>query len=186
MVLKNFNATNIVLIPKNNDPQSFADFRPIPLCNTIYKIITKAIYLCLQYLIPRIVSLEKGSFIPGRETNGGALTAHKTLHSINSHKIPFFVIKLDMMKAYNRLNWSFLIQVLYKFYFSKKWCKWVRDCISVAHFSVLINGSPSGCFTSTQGVRQGDPLSLFLFIIMAEALSHLITIRHDVGQWLGV
>ena len=102
-MLKYFNTTNISIIPKIKDPQTFADFRPISLCNLSYKIITKAIYLQIQQLIPCIISPEQGGFVPGRETMEGALVAHEVLHSINSSSSSNFVIKLDMMKAYDRV-----------------------------------------------------------------------------------
>ena len=89
----------------------FADFRPISLCNLPYKIISKAIYLRLQHLLPSIISSEQGGFVPGRETIDNALVAHEVLHSINSNQSANFIIKLDMMKAYDKVFWKFLFQV---------------------------------------------------------------------------
>jgi hypothetical protein len=83
----------------------------------------------------------------------GALVAHEVLHSINSNQSSNFVVKLDMMKAYDRVCWKFLMQVLIKMGFSRNWCKWIKACISGEWFSVLINGKPAGFFSSTQGVR---------------------------------
>ena len=163
----------------------FADFRPISLCNLTYKIITKAIYLRLQHLLPSIISLEQGGFVPGRETIDGALVAHEVLHSINSNQSANFIIKLDMMKAYDRVCWKFLFQVFLRMGFSKGWCKWIKACISGAWFSVIVNGKAAGFFSSTQGVRQGDPLSPALFIIMAEAFSRTINHQHGMGKWKG-
>ena len=158
-MIKYFNTTNISIIPKIKDPQTFADFRPISLCNLSYKIITKAIYLQMQHLIPHIIAPEQGVFVPGRETMEGAIVVHEVLHSINSNHSSNFVIKLDMMKAYDRVCWKFLLQVLSKMGFSKNWCKWIKACISGAWFLILIKGKPVGFFSSTQGIRQGDPLS---------------------------
>lgn len=104
MVLKNFNVTNIVILPKVKEPKIFADFRPISLFNTIYKIITKAICLRLQHLIPKFISPKQGGFVPGKETVEGALIAHEVLHSINTSHLPSFIAKIDMMKAYDKVK----------------------------------------------------------------------------------
>ena len=77
----------------------------------------------MQHLIPRIISPEQGEFFSGRETMEGAIVAHEVLHSINSNYSSNFVIKLDMMKSYDRVCWKFLLQVLSKMGFSKNWCK---------------------------------------------------------------
>ena len=90
-----------------------------------------------------------------------------------------------MMKAYDRVFWSFLLQVLQQMGFSNQWCKWIRACISGAWFSVIVNGTASSFFSSTQGIRQGDPLSPALFIIMAEAFSRTIRHYHLLGKWKG-
>ena len=90
-----------------------------------------------------------------------------------------------MQKAYDRVSWQFLFQVLQKMGFDKHWCKWIKACILGAWFSVIINGSVSGFFPSMQGVRQGDPLSPALFIIMVEALSRTIKQHHLYEKWKG-
>jgi hypothetical protein len=74
--------------------------------------------------------------VPGRDTTEGAMVAHEVLHSINTRKSSNFVIKLDIMKAYNKVNWTFLINVLKKFGFADSWCKWIKACILGASFSV--------------------------------------------------
>ena len=152
-MIRSFNSTNIAIIPKVKQPTSFADFRPISLCNMVYKLITKAIYMRLQKFIPHIISLDQGGFVPGRETWEGVVVAHETLHSINSHQLSSFVIKLDMMKAYDRVRWLFLFKVISKFGFSDKWCRWIKNCISGAWFSVIVNGESIGFFPSSQGIR---------------------------------
>ena len=91
----------------------------------------------------------QGGFVSGRETIEGSLVAHEALHFINTSKASHFVIKLDMMKAYDRVNWAFLLKVLQKFMFGKGWCKWIKACILGAGFFVLINVEPTGLFSST-------------------------------------
>ena len=90
-----------------------------------------------------------------------------------------------MMKVYDRVCWNFFLQVLAKMGFSKNWCKWIKASISGAWFSLVINGKPKGFFTSTQGIRKGDPSSQVLFIIMAEAFCRAISHQHMLNKWKG-
>ena len=90
-----------------------------------------------------------------------------------------------MMKAYDRVCWKFLLQVLAKMGFSKHWCKWIKACILGAWFSLIINGKPMGFSPSTQGIQPGDSLSIVLFIIMAKALSRAISHQHLLKKWKG-
>lgn len=82
-ILREIYTTLIVIIPKVDNPTSFSDFRPIALCTTLYKISTKAILVRLSKLLPQIISLEQGGFVPGWETPEGAIVAHEILHSIS-------------------------------------------------------------------------------------------------------
>lgn len=107
------------LFLKKEDTKTFANFRPIALCNTLYKIFTKAISLRLAKILPRIISLEQGGFVLGRETTEGAIVAHEVLHSISTQRTPTMILKLDMMKAYDRVEWGALCAVLEKLGFSK-------------------------------------------------------------------
>lgn len=103
-ILKEMNTTLFAIIPKTKNPNSFVDFHPIALCNTLYKIITKAISMRLARLIPKIIVGEQGGFVPGKETAEGAIVAHEVLHSISTLSIPAMILKLYMMKAYDRVS----------------------------------------------------------------------------------
>lgn len=184
--LKQFNITFIALNPKLAAPSTFSNFRPISLCNTIYKIITKAIANRFFKLIPKFISNEQGGFVLGRETSEGALIAHEILRSIKKHNLESVIIKLDTMKAYNQVTWIFLEKVFLRFGFSKKWPRWIISCILRAKFSALVNDIRCGFFSAYQGVRQGDPLSPYLFITMVEALSRAIRAQHNLNLWKGI
>ena len=82
--------------------------------------------------------------------------------------------KLDIEKAYDHINWDFLFQILEKMGFGGKCISWIKWRISTTTFSVLFNGFPTGFFRSSRGLRQGDPLSPYLFVIGMEALSGLL------------
>lgn len=96
------------------------------------------------------------------------------------------ILKLDMMKAYDRVEWNALKVVLSGLGFSLAWIKWIMSCISLTRFSVLVNGSPCGFFHSSRGLRQGDPLSPFLFILLAETLRWAIRAARVSGLWRGI
>ena len=93
------------------------------------------------------------------------------------------VCKLDIEKAYDNISWEFLYQVMGKMDFGRRWMSWIKWCITTASFSILFNGTPTGFFQSSRGLRQGDPLSLYLFVIGMEAFSGLL--KHAVeGNFL--
>ena len=90
------------------------------------------------------------------------------------YEVPGVLCKLDMEKAYDHVDWSFLLYLLRRCGFGEKWCSWIKHCISSARFSVLINGAPSGFFGSSRGVRQSDLLSPSLFVLVMEAFSKML------------
>ncbi len=91
------------------------------------------------------------------------------------------VCKLDLEKAYDHVHWGFLLYMRRHCGFPRRWRRWIFMCISTARFSVLINGTPCGFFASSHGLRQGDPLSLLLFILVMEALSRLLSQVREGG-----
>lgn len=112
--------------------------------------------------------------------------AHEVIHSIRSNHLEKMLIKLDIRKAYDEVNRDFLLKVLLKFGFYEDWVKWVGSCIQSTRLSILVNGSPQGFFETKKGLRQGDLISLFLFIIMVEALGRLISKKRSEGLWKGI
>ncbi|KAF5812274.1 putative RNA-directed DNA polymerase [Helianthus annuus] len=98
----------------------------------------------------------------------------------------FFFLKIDFEKAYDNVNWSFLLSILHQMDFPSRWCGWIRGVIESARSSVLVNGSPTFEFKCSKGIRQGDPISPFLFIIVMEALSHLIGRAKSAGDVVGI
>lgn len=95
-------------------------------------------------------------------------------------------MKLDIKKAYDTVDWRFLCKTLEAFKFSHQWINLIYQCISTVKFFVLINGSPEGYFDISHGIRQGDPLSPFLYIIMAEAFGHAISKAQLEGKINGI
>jgi hypothetical protein len=136
---------------------TFEGFRPISLCNLAYKIITKIIATRIKASLSTGISKEQFGFLEGRQITDAIGVAQEALHSIKVKNIKALVLKLDMMKAYDRVDWGFLRLVLLQVGLSLEATDWIMGCVSTANFVVLINGSPSSFFKSTRGLRQGCP-----------------------------
>jgi ribonuclease HI len=172
------NKTYICLIPKNNHPSTPADFRPIALCNVILKIVTKTLANRIKPILNDIISPQQSAFLPGRLITDNTLIAYETFHYLKhtkARKHGYVGIKLDMAKAYDRIEWPFLEKTLITMGFPSRLVNTIMACVSTVSFSILINGKPSPEFRPHRGIRQGDPLSPYLFIICAEVLSSLIS-----------
>ncbi|KAK0584046.1 hypothetical protein LWI29_006910 [Acer saccharum] len=187
--VKEFNRTTVVLIPKLNNPISPKDFRPIALCSVIYKTITKAIAFRVKPFLQDIVSPNQSAFVPGRHIFDNVLIAFESLHSIAKKKTGnkgLMAIKLDISKAYDRVEWKFLEVVLRKMNFPPRLIELILDCISTTSLCFLLNGKSVCEVQPSRGLRQGCPLSPYLFILCAEAFSCLIKKAENNGRGLGI
>ena len=140
----------------------------------LYKLLAKVLANRLKKVVSKVVSPTQNVFVEGRQILDAALIANEVIDSLLKGDEAGVLCKLDLEKAYNHINWDFLMSVMQKMGFGEKWASWIRWCISTASFSVLINGSPAGFFQSTRGLRQRDPISPYLFVLGMEALSCLI------------
>ncbi|CAA7019014.1 unnamed protein product [Microthlaspi erraticum] len=183
------NETYVRLIPKVQCPKQVAEYRPIALCNVFYKIISKLLTKRLQPILSAIVSENQTVFVPGRAILDNVLITHETLHYLKGSKATKYcsmAVKTDMSKAYDRLEWNFIVEVLERMGFHAKWINWIFQCISTVSYSFLINGSAKGSVLPQRGIRQGDPLSPFIFILCSEVLTGLCNNAQFSGLLPGI
>uniref|UniRef100_A0A803QLX3 Reverse transcriptase domain-containing protein n=1 Tax=Cannabis sativa TaxID=3483 RepID=A0A803QLX3_CANSA len=185
---KKINQAFICLIPKRVQATQFDHFRPISLCNFSYKVISRILTDRLKVVIDRLISPCQSAFMLGRWIAEASIMAQEVLHSIKNKKgkVGALAIKTDMSKAYDRLEWDFIRHVLVANGFSSKVCNLIMQCITTVSFSILLNGAPLAPFNPKRGIRQGDPLSPFIFILCSEVLSKLIFKAERLGQLSGV
>eukprot|EP00253_Pinus_taeda_P003053 PITA_03053 len=173
-LLPSLNSTFIALIPKEEDSITHDKYKPIALCNVIYKVISKVIANRLKPLLPLLISLEQSGYVEGRQILDGIILTHEIIHSLKTTKQAGMLLKLDLSKAFDKLSWTYIQHMLSAFGFCSMWVRWIMSLITSPQFSILINGIPSRPFKSSRGIRQGDPLSPCLFILMAEGLGRHI------------
>lgn len=179
------NEAIICLLPKQEALDSLAQFRPISLCNVLLKLVSKILANCLKPLMSKLTGASQASFIPGRSTTDNIVVAQEVLHSLRRRKgrKGGFILKVDLEKAYDRVDWGFLSEVLKFTGFKPELIHLITDCFSSTKLAVAWNGETLDSFTPSRGLHQGDPLSPYLFVLCLEVLSQMIVRAVDTKRW---
>jgi hypothetical protein len=182
------NATEIVLIPKKTHANLVTDYRPISLTNVIYRLIAKSLANRLKEELPNYIHQTQHAFIQGRRITENIIIAQEIVHSFNlkSFNQQAFMLKIDLAKAFDRIEWSFILNALRRKGYHGHFIKLVHACISSASFSVNVNGETYGNFQAIRGIRQGCPLSPYLFFIAINELSLRLQEALDNANLTGV
>lgn len=184
-----WNETIIVLIPKVKNPKKLKDLRPISLCNMVYKIASKVLSNRLKLILPDIISQNQSAFVPGRLITDNVLIAYELTHFLQNRRgrgDGYAALKLDMSKAYDRVEWHFLRRMMEKMGFDSRWINLIMQYVSTVSYKIKVNGELTEEIIPTRGLRQGDPLSPYLFLICAEGFSELLNAAEREGKLEGV
>jgi hypothetical protein len=172
--LDRLNRAYVVMIPKHAAAVEPGDYRRICLQNCSLKIIEKMMTTWLQRDIPRLIDVDQIGFIKGRSISENFIYALELVQCCNRRKLPTLVLKLDFAKAFYSVDWACLARVMEVCGFPEQWCRWIASILETSKLVVLVNGNPGPWFNCKRGLRQGGPLSPYLFLLVADVLQMMI------------
>ncbi|GKA35226.1 RNA-directed DNA polymerase, eukaryota [Tanacetum coccineum] len=180
------NSAFITLIPKSLDPKTVSDYRPISLIGSLYKVVTKILAMRLSTVISDLISDVQTAFLSNRQILDGPFIINELLARCHQKNQRAMVFKVDFAKAYDSIRWDYLEDVLKSFGFGPKWCSWIRGSLNSSMASILVNGSLTSEFHFHRGLKHGDPLAPYLFILIMESLHLSFSRVIDAGIFNGI
>ena len=183
-LLGKINATAIALVPKIPNPSNMTNYRPISCCNTTYKCISKIITNRLKLVISSMISYTQTAFISGRSISNQIMLMQELVRNYHKDNLsPRCALKIDIMKAFDSVSWQLILHILAAFHLPDKFKCWIEECITTPKFSISVNGALEGYFKGAKGLRQGDPLSPYLFLLVMEFFSRLLQSNISQGSF---
>lgn len=178
------NQAYMVLLRKKHDAEEIGDFRPISLIHSFAKLFTKVLARRLAPHMCNLVKPNQSAFIRTRVIHENYKAVHLTAKLLHRSKVPSSLLKIDIAKAFDTVNWVFLLGLLQHFGFPRRWVNWISILLSSASTKIILNGSPGRRICHARGLRQGDPLSPLLFVLVMEVLNALLHLA-DEQELLG-
>ncbi|XP_058763491.1 uncharacterized protein LOC131636928 [Vicia villosa] len=178
---KAVNCSFITLIPKSSEARTVKDMRPISCCTTIYKVISKILTARLGMIIDTVVDDSQSAFIPGKVIHDNIMLAQESVRGYNRKNLsPRCMIQVDIQKAYDTVDWDALQHIMIELGFPHLFVNWIMACVRNVSYRFSLNGSPTGILQAKRGLRQGDPISPLLFVLVMEYLHRVLqTLVHN-------
>jgi hypothetical protein len=171
----------ITLFPKKENAVQIQQYRPIYLLNVSFNFFTKVANVRTSGLIHKVIKPTQMAFMPGRHILEGVVVLHEAIHEIKRKKLDGVLFKIDFKKAYDKVKWPFLQQVLKMKGFDPKWCDFIKQFVQGCSVGIRVNDDIGHNFQTRKGLRQGDPFSPILLNIVADVLAILIARAKEQG-----
>lgn len=167
------NKATVSLLPKKVGAVDIKDQRPVSLNHGVVKIFDKILAARLAEDLPLLVGNHQSAFVRGRSLHDNFMLEQGMTHRLHALKDPMVLVKLDISKAFDSVQWPFLLEVLTHMGFGTKWISWICGFLATSSTKILVNGTPGETIFNCQVLRQGSPLSPMLFILCMEPLQRL-------------